>query len=189
MRIKALNGGDSYLDMWRKAKEREGKDIEFLKIADTLAEIDGSDGDDNVGGEELDKKNEEFQKLLEVSKEERDRIQRMQVIDRAAAAIAEARSLLEQRKESESLVKSGSGDANSVVKSESSGASSVVKNENGGAVGVPQGGKIYLFMFSCCFSVYIIFLKCDASLCFEMIVCFSRKKLGSLIMEIMGLLL
>lgn len=151
MKVRALNEGDSYLDMWRKARDRERRDTEFQKIADKVADLDAAGDDSNVGGEELDKKNEEFQKLLEVSKDDRDRIQRMQVIDRAAAAIAAARSLLEQRKES--FVKSSSGDANSVVKSKSSGANSgvqnesggansVVKNESGGAIGVPQGGKI-----------------------------------------------
>ncbi|RXH72410.1 hypothetical protein DVH24_012094 [Malus domestica] len=48
--------------------------------------------------EELEKKrSEEFQKILEVSKEERDRVQRMQVVDRAAAAIAAARAILEDK--------------------------------------------------------------------------------------------
>ncbi|CAN6690858.1 unnamed protein product [Malus baccata var. baccata] len=43
------------------------------------------------------KRSEEFQKILEVSKEERDRVQRMQVVDRAAAAIAAARAILEDK--------------------------------------------------------------------------------------------
>ncbi|KAJ0092513.1 hypothetical protein Patl1_25276 [Pistacia atlantica] len=150
VKVRALNGGDSYLDMWRNARDRERKDTEFQKIAETLVDSDGAGDDNNVGGEELDKKNEEFQKLLEVSKEDRDRIQRMQVIDRAAAAIAAARSLLEQKKESSvssrsggasSVVKSESSGANSGVQNESGGSNSVLKNETGGPIGVPQGGK------------------------------------------------
>lgn len=44
----------------------------------------------------LEKKTEVFNKILEVPKEERDRIQRMQVIDRASAAIAAARALIKE---------------------------------------------------------------------------------------------
>ncbi|RXH80269.1 hypothetical protein DVH24_041416 [Malus domestica] len=47
--------------------------------------------------EELEKKSEEFQKILKVSNEERDWVQRMQVVDRAAAAIAAARAILEDK--------------------------------------------------------------------------------------------
>ncbi|KAK6161454.1 hypothetical protein DH2020_004835 [Rehmannia glutinosa] len=61
-------GGDSYLDMWKKAVDRERKSVEFEIMAENS----------------------------EVSVEERDRVQRMQVIDRAAAAIAAARALLKE---------------------------------------------------------------------------------------------
>lgn len=44
----------------------------------------------------LEAKTEHFNKLLQVPTEERDRIQRLQVIDRAAAAIAAARALLDK---------------------------------------------------------------------------------------------
>ncbi|KAG4917154.1 hypothetical protein HKD37_02G002969 [Glycine soja] len=82
----------SYLDMWKKAVERERKSASFNSIADRVA----ANTDDN-NDDDLEKKTSEFQKLLQVSAEERDRVQRMQVIDRAAAAIAAARQLLQER--------------------------------------------------------------------------------------------
>lgn len=86
-----IEGESSYLDMWKKAVERERKNTHFNTIADRVAAPqDDHDAD-------LDKKTTEFQKLLQVSSEERDRVQRMQVIDRAAAAIAAARALLQER--------------------------------------------------------------------------------------------
>lgn len=97
MRATNSNGGDSYLDMWKKAVGRERKNFEFQRIVESSA---GSDASDDAGGkpsaEELEKKSQEFQKILEVSSEERDRMQRMQVIDRAAAAIAAARAILQE---------------------------------------------------------------------------------------------
>ncbi|KAL5542074.1 hypothetical protein UlMin_009784 [Ulmus minor] len=99
-------GGGSYLDMWKKAIDSERKSMEFQKIVENL-EAPISGGGDDASPEELEKKNEEFQKLLEVSKEERDRIQRIQVVDRAAAAIAAARSIL---KDSGSAGEPGSGE-------------------------------------------------------------------------------
>lgn len=60
----------------------------FLESAETPANYD------DVA--DVERKSIEFRKLLEVSKEERDRVQRMQVIDRAAAAIAAARAILEE---------------------------------------------------------------------------------------------
>ncbi|KAL3507783.1 hypothetical protein ACH5RR_033165 [Cinchona calisaya] len=92
-------GGDSYLDMWKTAVDREKKSREFERVAENLAG-DGNDGEDDekVSEEELERKSSEFQKILEVSTEERDRIQRMQVVDRAAAAIAAARALVKENK-------------------------------------------------------------------------------------------
>lgn len=73
------------------------------------------------------------------------------MLDRTATAIRVVRSLLEQRKES--FVKSWNGDANSVVKSGSSGANSNVETRMVKEVKPNEG-----ILFSCCFSVYIIFL-------------------------------
>lgn len=48
------------------------------------------------GGEPLDSRTEKFNRLQDVPREERDRIQRQQLIDRAAAAIAAARALISE---------------------------------------------------------------------------------------------
>ncbi|KAJ4849921.1 hypothetical protein Tsubulata_036023 [Turnera subulata] len=90
------NDGNSYLDMWRTAVGRDRKTAEFQKIAEKSPT--GNAGGGGEGGVDLDKKSEDFKKILDVSKEERDRIQRMQVIDRAAAAIAAAQAILKDRK-------------------------------------------------------------------------------------------
>lgn len=95
MRVRVSDGGDSYLDMWKKAVDKDRKSLEFQKIVENL-EVDAIGG--GVGVEGLERKSEEFQKILEVPKEERDRIQKLQVIDRAAAAIAAARAVLEEKK-------------------------------------------------------------------------------------------
>lgn len=96
MRLRASSsdgggGGDSYLGMWKKAVESEKKAVEFQKIVENSAPADGEGIVEN-----LEKKSQEFEKILEVSKDERDRIQRMQIVDRAAAAIAAARALLKE---------------------------------------------------------------------------------------------
>ncbi|KAL9230583.1 hypothetical protein vseg_005916 [Gypsophila vaccaria] len=105
--------GESYLDMWKKAVEREKKVSQFLKIAQTSPPPPPHDDDDGDG--DVEKKTREFRKILEVPKEERDRVQRVQVVDRAAAAIAAARALLKVAKptaestdEDETETKSGS---------------------------------------------------------------------------------
>ncbi|GKV48385.1 hypothetical protein SLEP1_g55209 [Rubroshorea leprosula] len=94
--VRVLSDGDSYLDMWKKAKDRERKEVEFQRLAGDLA--DGAADDDNEvrDVEILEEKSEEFKKILNVDKEERDRVQRMQVVDRAAAAIAAARAILKK---------------------------------------------------------------------------------------------
>lgn len=84
--------------MWQSAVERERKAVEFQRIAEKSAETEGGGGEGRGGesGEALERKSSEFRKILEVSQEERDRVQRLQVIDRAAAAIAAARAILEE---------------------------------------------------------------------------------------------
>ncbi|KAL5712483.1 hypothetical protein ACHQM5_014651 [Ranunculus cassubicifolius] len=93
-----VSDGESYLDMWSKAIDREKKENEFQKIAENnnnvISVVDDEKGSDPIV---LEKKSEEFGKLLEVPKEERDRVQRMQVIDRASAAIAAAKALIKER--------------------------------------------------------------------------------------------
>lgn len=89
--------------MWKKAVDRDRKSKEFERIADNLARDSDDDAgeaeeEEKVSQEELERKSREFQKILEVAAEERDSIQRMQVVDRAAAAIAAARALLKENK-------------------------------------------------------------------------------------------
>ncbi|GAV57535.1 hypothetical protein CFOL_v3_01072 [Cephalotus follicularis] len=99
--IKVSNSDNSYLHLWKRAIDRERKETDFQiisqKLADNESNSNDDDDDDNVNGAvELEKKSEEFNKILEVSKEERDRVQRMQVIDRADAAISAARALIKE---------------------------------------------------------------------------------------------
>ncbi|XAR58840.1 hypothetical protein NMG60_11014401 [Bertholletia excelsa] len=86
------------MDMRKKEVERERKEKELKRIAENLARSDGVDGDgkgaEEKNVEDLERKSREFQRILEVPKEERDRVQRMQVIDRAEAAVAAARAIL-----------------------------------------------------------------------------------------------
>ncbi|EHA8588885.1 hypothetical protein COCNU_scaffold006994G000020 [Cocos nucifera] len=99
-RAHSSDNGDSYLDMWRKAVDRERKSQEFRRSTDNAAEgprLGLAGGGGEVEDEdELERKTERFEKILKVPKEERDRIQRLQIIDRAAAAIAAARALLQE---------------------------------------------------------------------------------------------
>ncbi|XP_057727748.1 protein LIKE EARLY STARVATION, chloroplastic [Arachis stenosperma] len=94
-------GGDSsYLDMWKRAVERDRKTAHFKRILDRTSPSP-SPHDESAAtgglGDDLDNKTSNFQKLLQVPSEERDRIQRMQVIDRAAAAISAAKAILDDK--------------------------------------------------------------------------------------------
>ncbi|KAK8937267.1 hypothetical protein KSP39_PZI012300 [Platanthera zijinensis] len=82
------DAGDSYLDMWKKAVARDRKSMNFLKISDERPKT----ADESK--ETVERKTKHFNKITSVPKEERDRVQRLQVIDRASAAIAAARALL-----------------------------------------------------------------------------------------------
>lgn len=85
------------MDMWKKVVDNERKSVEFQKIAENLAKPNENDEEGKEESEaEVERRNNEFNKLLEVSTEERDRAQRLQVIDRATAAIAAARALLKE---------------------------------------------------------------------------------------------
>lgn len=149
LRIRASSdggGGDSYLGMWKKAVENEKKAVGFQKIVENSAKVDVDET--NVESvENLEKKSQEFEKILEVSKEERDRIQRIQVIDRAAAAIAAARALL---KESGLKKDSGSGDVNTEpgtggVRAEP-GLGGLRTEPNSGTIEAPEEGKALNFV-------------------------------------------
>ncbi|XP_050216597.1 protein LIKE EARLY STARVATION, chloroplastic [Mercurialis annua] len=94
-RVKAVldNNGESYLDMWKNAVDRENKSVEFQNMAERLS---GTETGGEILNDDFEKKTEDFKKIVEYSKEERDRIQRMQVVDRAAAAIAAARAIIQE---------------------------------------------------------------------------------------------
>ncbi|KAL6292091.1 hypothetical protein ACE6H2_000233 [Prunus campanulata] len=100
LRIRVSDGRDSYLGMWKKAVENDKKTVEFERIVEKSSKIDADDDQSVEPVEDLEKKSEEFEKILGVSKEERDRVQRMQVVDRAAAAIAAARAILADKNKS-----------------------------------------------------------------------------------------
>lgn len=93
LRIRVSDGGESYLGMWKNAVGRQRKSIEFQKVVENTVGNDDRNGGD-PSADQLEKKSEEFSKILQVPAEERDRVQRMQVIHRAAAAIAAARALV-----------------------------------------------------------------------------------------------
>lgn len=96
-RIRVSDGGDlSYLDMWKTAMDRERKSMEFKRIVENSRKGGDDEEEEEDSPEALERKSNEFKKILEFSPEERDRIQRMQVIDRASAAIAAARALLKE---------------------------------------------------------------------------------------------
>lgn len=115
MRASVSDDGDSpsYLDMWKNARDRERKAIEFQQIAANPA------GTEDRSVEEVKKKSEEFEKILGVPSEERDRVQRMQVVDRAAAAIAAARAILDEDGPSPEAAGSGGSGSSGLGDSES----------------------------------------------------------------------
>ncbi|KAK2986053.1 hypothetical protein RJ640_011494, partial [Escallonia rubra] len=122
----ANDGGGSYLDMWKNAVDRERKAVEFQRIAEKAVDGSGDVAEGEESAEVLERRSSEFQKILEVSPEERDRVQRMQVIDRAAAAIAAARAILKE--------------SSPAAEAESGGESADLAAVERGDVGVQQGG-------------------------------------------------
>ncbi|KAJ0981610.1 hypothetical protein J5N97_009865 [Dioscorea zingiberensis] len=105
LRPLSSSSDDSYLAMWKNAVQRERKSQEFQRLS---GEPEASDG---VGENEesLAKKTEMFNKILEVPKEERDKAQSLQVIDRAAAAIAAARAIIKEAPPPKPAPAAGSG--------------------------------------------------------------------------------
>lgn len=127
--------------MWKTAVDRERKTVEFQQIAGNLAQTDNdSDDDDDDVTVDLEKKSEDFNKILEVSKEERDRIQRVQVIDRAAAAIAAARDIVREKKSADKDFKSHESMGGEVEAQQGAGTESrsiLVSRSESSADGVP----------------------------------------------------
>ncbi|KAF0896867.1 hypothetical protein E2562_029557 [Oryza meyeriana var. granulata] len=75
--------------MWKKAVERERRSAD---IARRLQASTAVEEDEEESGERTAR----FEEMLRVPREERDRVQRRQVIDRAAAALAAARAVLKE---------------------------------------------------------------------------------------------
>ncbi|GJN25254.1 hypothetical protein PR202_gb13055 [Eleusine coracana subsp. coracana] len=86
-------GGGSYLDMWRKAVDRERRSAE---LAYRLQASPAAEAEAPPRGEDVERRTARFEEMLRVPREERDRVQRRQVIDRAAAALAAARAVLKE---------------------------------------------------------------------------------------------
>lgn len=144
LRIRVSDGGESYLGMWKNAVERQRKAVEFQRVVEnTAGNGNGArDGGDGIS-DQLEKKSEEFSKILQVPREERDRVQRMQVIHRAAAAIAAARSLVGEAG-SAAVVESSSRDLNISLNLESGNNGGLLQDrEEGKFLTVSPLGLIY----------------------------------------------
>nr|CAB3490156.1 unnamed protein product [Digitaria exilis] len=88
-------GGGSYLDMWRKAVERERRSAELARRLQAPVPA-GAEAVAPPPADVVERRTARFEDLLRVPREERDRVQRNQVIDRAAAALAAARAVLKE---------------------------------------------------------------------------------------------
>lgn len=88
-------GGGSYLDMWRKAVERERRSAELARRLQTPVPA-RAEAPAPPPADVVERRTARFEDLLRVPREERDRVQRSQVIDRAAAALAAARAVLKE---------------------------------------------------------------------------------------------
>ncbi|KAF2911426.1 hypothetical protein DAI22_11g179300 [Oryza sativa Japonica Group] len=95
------DGGSSYLDMWKKAVERERRSAEIAhrlqqssSAAAAAVKEEEGEGKAAAAAGDVERRTARFEEMLRVPREERDRVQRRQVIDRAAAALAAARAVL-----------------------------------------------------------------------------------------------
>ncbi|KAJ7537461.1 hypothetical protein O6H91_11G006500 [Diphasiastrum complanatum] len=89
-------GGGSYLSMWKRAQERQEKErlkLEEERLQQELREREAAEREEAL----RKRREEQFARLLEVPQEERDRVQRLEVVDRAAAALAAAEALLSSK--------------------------------------------------------------------------------------------
>ncbi|KDP40251.1 hypothetical protein JCGZ_02249 [Jatropha curcas] len=140
-RISVSNDGDSYLDMWKNAIDREKKTVEFQKITERFDSGNNASSDGGPGVD-LKKKSEDFKKILDVSKEERDRIQRMQVIDRAAAAIAAARAILKDKRSETNEANTGDNSILGRQSGSGGGIGSGIEGSEGGGMEIKGGLEI-----------------------------------------------
>ncbi|KAI5067453.1 hypothetical protein GOP47_0017981 [Adiantum capillus-veneris] len=87
--------GSSYLGMWKRAKDRDEQ--ERLQLEKQKEQEASPPPQQDLERRVWDEKSQKFTSLLQVPAEERDRVQRMQVVDRAAAALAAANALLAEQ--------------------------------------------------------------------------------------------
>ncbi|KAG8090235.1 hypothetical protein GUJ93_ZPchr0011g27612 [Zizania palustris] len=101
-RVRAVSGGDgvgggsSYLDMWKKAVERERRSAEIARQLQATRAVVEEEEEAPPPTADVERRTARFEEMLRVPREERDRVQRRQVIDRAAAALAAARAVLKE---------------------------------------------------------------------------------------------
>ena len=93
--------GSSYLSMWKRAKERqEQEQLRFHRGEEkshhhqtSLEHEQVMNGREEKAAADWEKRAQRFENILRVPSEERDKVQRMQVIDRATAALAAVNAL------------------------------------------------------------------------------------------------
>lgn len=97
LNFRACDG--SYLSMWKKAKDR--RELEQLRLHKEEKEKElaaqQQQAQDDVSKRVVEEQTQRFSSLLQVPSEERDKVQRMQVVDRAAAALAAVNALLDEQ--------------------------------------------------------------------------------------------
>lgn len=91
-------GGDSYLSMWKRAKDREEQEkLRLYRDEMEKKQQRPSVSEELAEKRDWEEKAQRFATILQVPAEERDRVQRMQMVDRAAAALAAVNALLAEQ--------------------------------------------------------------------------------------------
>eukprot|EP00250_Pteridium_aquilinum_P020990 c25001_g6_i1 orf=193-1965(+) len=89
---------ESYLSMWKRAKDRqEEEQLRLYNEEKEKQEKEQEAQPQDIEKRLWDEKAQRFSSILQVPSEERDRVQRMQVVDRAVAALAAANALLAEQ--------------------------------------------------------------------------------------------
>ncbi|KAJ4755851.1 inactive purple acid phosphatase-like protein [Rhynchospora pubera] len=116
-------GNKVFLHTWKGAIGREVRRFQLLQVG-----VVDQSADVGEGGP-LDLKTEEFNRLQDVPREERDRIQRQQLIDRAAAAIAAARALISETRPQQLVGATESGSVGSDAQEKNGGVDAIGAQE------------------------------------------------------------
>jgi hypothetical protein len=120
--------------MWKRASENQ------RSSSSPEPGQEGSNSSEDP--EELERKTRQFEQILQVPADERDRTQKIQVIDRAAAAIAAAKALLENRPTQLSSPSAEYSSDSKELKSESS-----VPEKPSDPGSLPDGNNFSFFVF------------------------------------------